>query len=178
MTVFLSGGCKNGKSTLAQRLAKSLAGSGALWYVATMIPQDEEDLARIRRHIQEREGWGFETLECGTGITKCLETVREADTILLDSVTALLSNEMFGLNGIFDPQAPERTARALLQLLDGVRNAVVVSDFLYADAGRYDYWTEVYRKGLAYVDAALAARSDVVAEACSGYVITHRGTLP
>lgn len=43
MTIFLSGGSKNGKSTLGERAARALAGEGPLWYVATMIPHDEED---------------------------------------------------------------------------------------------------------------------------------------
>lgn len=49
MTIFLSGGAKNGKSTLAQELVVKLSGAGKRYYVATMIPTDEEDLARIRR---------------------------------------------------------------------------------------------------------------------------------
>ena len=44
MTIFLSGGAKNGKSTLAQELAVKLSGAGKRYYVATMIPTDEEDL--------------------------------------------------------------------------------------------------------------------------------------
>ena len=38
MTIFLSGGAKNGKSTLAQELAVKLSGAGKRYYVATMIP--------------------------------------------------------------------------------------------------------------------------------------------
>ena len=52
MTVFLSGGAKNGKSTLAQHLAKALAAGGPLYYVATMIPHDREDHACIARHLR------------------------------------------------------------------------------------------------------------------------------
>ena len=56
MNVFISGGAKNGKSMFAQRAAKEMAEEkGApLYYVATMIPHDEEDEARIARHIRER----------------------------------------------------------------------------------------------------------------------------
>ena len=64
MTIFLSGGAKNGKSTLAQHLTRVLAKGGPMYYVATMIPHDAEDDARIARHLREREGWGFFTLEC------------------------------------------------------------------------------------------------------------------
>ena len=72
MTIFLSGGAKNGKSTLAQHLTRALAKGSPMYYVATMIPHDAEDNARIARHLQEREGWGFSTLECGKDITKSI----------------------------------------------------------------------------------------------------------
>ena len=44
-----------------------------LYYLATMIPVDDEDRARIKRHLKEREGWGFETIEQGQDICQCLE---------------------------------------------------------------------------------------------------------
>ena len=65
MTVFLSGGCKNGKSTLAEQIAVHLSRPGRLYYLATMIPHDEEDRARIARHVESRAGLGFQTVECG-----------------------------------------------------------------------------------------------------------------
>ena len=40
MTVFVSGGAKNGKSGFAQNLAVKLARGGKRYYVATMIPVD------------------------------------------------------------------------------------------------------------------------------------------
>ena len=71
MSTFISGGCKNGKSLYAQRVAR--AAGAPLYYIATMIPRDWEDDARIARHRAEREGWGFETLECGRSILSCLD---------------------------------------------------------------------------------------------------------
>ena len=68
MKIFFSGGCKNGKSTLAERSIKALAGDGPLYYIATMIPHDEEDRERIRRHVASRAGMGFETLEQGRNV--------------------------------------------------------------------------------------------------------------
>ena len=63
MTYFISGGAKNGKSTLAQELTVALAKGGRLYYVATMISTGAEDDDRIRRHIADRDGMGFETVE-------------------------------------------------------------------------------------------------------------------
>ena len=57
MSTYISGGCKNGKSFYAQRVAQ--AGGAPLYYVATMIPHDDEDRARIVRHRQARAGWGL-----------------------------------------------------------------------------------------------------------------------
>ncbi len=177
MTVFLSGGCKNGKSTLAERALQSLAGDGPLYYVATMIPHAEEDLARIRRHVAERRGMGFITLEQGQNILFCLDRAEERGAFLLDSVTALLSNEMFQ-GGTVDLEAGERVALDLRAFAERVEHAVFVSDFIYSDAGRYDEYTEEYRRGLALCDRTLAAVCDTVAEVCSGQVILHKGVLP
>jgi len=178
MTVLFSGGCKNGKSMLAQRTAKTLAGGGKLWYVATMIPHDEEDHARIHRHLREREGWGFETLELGQNIETCAQLTGGEGTYLLDSVTALLANEMFGSDGTVDLEATERTLAGLLHFLDTVEHAVLVSDGIYADARRYDAYTESYRRGLAMIDRALAKRCNAVVEVCAGVPYLHKGELP
>lgn len=43
MIVFITGGAKNGKSSYAQDLAVKLASGGKHYYLATMIPCDEED---------------------------------------------------------------------------------------------------------------------------------------
>ena len=112
MRVFISGGCKNGKSYYAQRVAKS---AGApLYYIATMIPHDHEDDARILRHRKERENWGFETIECGRDIQNVLNNADQNGSFLLDSVTALLSNEMFAPE--FRPDAAEKVTFSLCTL--------------------------------------------------------------
>ena len=175
MSTYISGGCKNGKSYYAQRVAKA---SGApLYYVATMIPHDEEDQARIRRHRDERAGWGFETLECGHDILDCLKNADLHGSFLLDSVTALLSNEMFTASGM-DEAAPARIADALEEFVRRAPNTVLVSDFIFSDAMLYDPWTEAYRRGLAFIDRRLAAACDNVIEVTSGQFIAHKGALP
>lgn len=175
MSTFISGGCKNGKSFYAQRIAKD---SGSpLYYIATMIPHDAEDDARILRHQNERDGWGFETLECGTDILSCLDYADLKGSFLLDSVTALLSNEMFAQDG-FHPEAAEKIAAELCRFVELAPNTVLVSDFIYSDAALYDEWTETYRRGLAYIDRALAKACDRVIEVVNGQIICYKGELP
>ena len=177
MTVFLSGGAKNGKSSLAQDLAVKLSGGGPRYYVATMIPVDEEDRRRIRHHVADRAGMGFQTVECGRRILSALDGVDRNGTFLLDSVTALLMNEMFQ-GGQIDRTAGERCARELSAFVRSVKNAVIVSDAIYSDAARYDEITELYRAALAMADRSVAEACDTVIEMVAGRPMIYKGGLP
>lgn len=172
MNVFISGGCKNGKSYYAQCLARRQAeeAGAPLYYIATMIPHDEEDHARIRRHLAERDGWGFTTLECGRNLLSLLQNpqVDPAGVFLLDSVTALLSNEMFDNEGHYDPDAAKRVRDQLLTFAAKTGSTVFVSDYIYSDACDYDTTVEAYRRGLAASDRALASACDRVIEISGG----------
>lgn len=179
MIVFVSGGAKNGKSGFAQDLAVRLARGGKRYYVATMIPVDEEDRERIRKHVADRDGLGFETIECGADLLSCLDYDTNG-SFLLDSVTALLQNVMFPRerNYEMDVDAAEKCAEDVITFAKNVANAVIVSDYIYSDAQRYDESTECYRKCLANIDRLLAKISDTVIEVSAGQLIFHKGGLP
>lgn len=191
MNVFISGGCKNGKSYYAQGIAKKMSSEQGvpLYYVATMIPGDEEDQARIARHIRERAGWGFTTIEQGRNICEALdecialtpkpqgealflgnepEAACCRGVFLLDSVTALLSNEMFLPGGEFNPGAGAKVARDLLEFAARTGSTVFVSDYIYSDSRIFDSYTEDYRRALACIDRALARECDQVVEVAYG----------
>ena len=177
MNILISGGCKNGKSYHAQELARDMAAQNGLplYYLATMIPHDAEDRARIRRHLRERDGWGFETIERGTDICAALcgttvsgQPVNAGGVFLLDSVTALLSNEMFRADGSVDLAAGVRLAEELTDFAQKTGNTVFVSDYLYSDALRFDDFTDHYREALACCDRALAKCCDQVIEVTYG----------
>ena len=179
MRVFITGGAKNGKSSLAQDVALALSKGGRHYYVATMIPADEEDQERIRRHLADRAGMGFETLECGKHILSCLETADKSAAFLLDSATALLLNELFPdpTDCRMDSSAAQRVADELAEFVRSVDNIVVVSDFIYSDAQHYDEVTREYRRGLALIDRTLAQVCDTVVEVCAGNLVVHKGDL-
>jgi len=178
MNVFISGGCKNGKSSLAVNLSKKIRKQNApLYYLATMIPVDIEDEARIIRHQQEREGCGFETVEVARDILTAVDKCDRHGVFLLDSVTALLANEMFTQDGKVKLDVYKKVAGDLIQLINQVDDIVIVSDFIYSDASIYDCITETYRNGLAYIDRQMAAACNVVIEACVGLNIIHKGKI-
>lgn len=179
MTYFISGGAKNGKSTLAQDLTVALSKGGKHYYVATMISTGSEDDDRICRHIADRDGMGFETVECFHNIMDCLETTDKDGVFLVDSVTALIQNSLFPVekNYEMDLLAAERCADELVEFAHTVRHAVFVSDYIYSDAERYAESTEMYRKCLADIDRRLAKVCDTVIEVSAGQPIIHKGDL-
>lgn len=183
MNVFISGGCKNGKSYYAQQVAQTMARQKELplYYLATMIPTDDEDRARICRHLQEREGWGFDTIEQGKDICSALngktlsgEKVNPDGVFLLDSVTALLSNEMFAPGGSVSLNAPSKVACDLAEFCRRTGNTVFVSDYIYSDTFKYEKLTEEYRRGLAHLDKILAAECDRVIEVAYGFIKEYK----
>ena len=176
MTVFISGGAKCGKSAIAQNIAVRLAAGERLCYVATMIPTGVEDGERIRKHLADRDGMGFETVECFHSI----ESIADKNiTFLVDNITSLMQNAMFppGKDYEMDIAAAERCAGELVAFAGNVRHAVFVSDYIYSDAERYSESTENYRKCLADADRKLAQICDVVIEVTAGSPIFWKGEL-
>ena len=196
MKIYISGGAKNGKSTIAQNEAVRLAAEKAvpLYYVATMVPSDDEDIARIERHRKEREGLGFETRERGKDISGLLGSCEEAEGVfLLDSVTALLANAMFPPNASegepwFKPNAAEEVAEDLEAFLSKVENAILVSDYIFADDGMDDGadlenmraeddavdYSGTYMRGLAYIDRRISGLCDELWEVSAGIAVKHK----
>ena len=177
MRILLIGGGKSGKSTMAQRLAAALSGDAPRYYWATMTPHDDEDLARIRRHVADRAGMDFITVERSFDLPAALPALDRHGTVLFDSVTACLACQMF-----FGPQpdaaAAARTARELLTVSRHPRHFVCVCDELWRDGVTYETWTETYRRGLADICRTLAAEFDAVAELSAGRVRMWKGELP
>ena len=160
MNVFIGGGCKNGKSHYAQELAKKMSEESGtpLYYVATMISTGREDDRRIANHVKDRAGMGFITLEQPTNLCNIAarSDVEMRGTFLLDSITALLQNEMFKLSGEYCPDAGEKVCADLRRFAGLVGNSVMVSDYIYSDGGNYDEMTENYRRSLAMCDRCAA----------------------
>ena len=167
MRILLTGGAKNGKSHLAQDLALALAAGGPHYYIATMIPTDDEDRRRIRLHLLDRDGLGFETIECGRSIGDVLLKAAGRGTYLFDSLTALLANEMFSREGT-DMGAAERILPEIRRVLETCEHMVVVSDGIFSDAAFYDEYTEAYREGLGLLQRETAAMCDIVLEMTAG----------
>lgn len=201
MKAYISGGAKNGKSTLAQNLAVlcskykevTIGADGLpeghdlrewelpLYYVATMIPTDEEDCIRIARHIKDREGLGFTTVERGKNISEIVPACEPRGVFLLDSVTALLANVMFppdSEDAWFNSNAAEEVIADLKAFIEKAENVIFVSDYIYGDpvcrsrteSDEIDC-TGTYIRGLACIDRTIASLCDRTYEVAAGIII-------
>ena len=177
MRILLIGGGKSGKSTMAQRLAAALSGDAPRYYWATMTPHDEEDVARIRRHVADRAGMGFCTVERSFDLPAALPEIDRRGAVLFDSITACLSEQMFP-GAVPDGTAGRRVTEELLAVSAHPAHFIAVCDDIWHGGEDYQDWTEVYVRSLADICRALAAEFDAVCEMTAGLPRLWKGALP
>ncbi len=97
---FIIGGARSGKSSYAERLAEE-SGQRVL-YIATAQALDDEMRARIQVH-QGRRPAGWQTRELPEDVGRQLQAQRiDADLVLLDCLTLLISNVVLKMSGNMD----------------------------------------------------------------------------
>jgi adenosylcobinamide kinase/adenosylcobinamide-phosphate guanylyltransferase len=179
--IYITGGCRSGKSIYAQRLAEGLS-SGCL-YLATAAPPNDADDAlreRIRLH-REARGQNWRTYEAPVGDNDALlaalpDICRPGETLLFDCLTLWAAGHMR------NEQAPSDFSARCDELLRGlwelacpviiVSNEVGMGVVPMSAAGRN------FRDmaGLAGQKTAAAATFAVLM--VSGLPLVLKGTLP
>ena len=129
-----------------------------------MIPYDDEDRKRIDRHLIDRKGWGFDTIEESSFFPNIEEKITGDDVLLIDSMTAYVQNIMFGDDDIVNDIRMEDIGNHVKRLSDIAGDVVVVSDYVFSDAIEYENLTERYREWLGRVHIDIADNADVVIE--------------
>lgn len=118
--LLISGGNGSGKSRYGEALLAKTAEKR--YYIATMEPQTEENHRRIQKHIAQRAGLNFITLELAVGVGKA--AVSADSVVLLEDVSNLLSNTLFGSHGTMEEAWQDILA---LQKRCGLLVAVTIS---------------------------------------------------
>jgi adenosylcobinamide kinase/adenosylcobinamide-phosphate guanylyltransferase len=121
--ILILGGARSGKSRFAQQLATEL-GERVL-FIATGVPMDEEMRRRIELHQKARpKTW--RTLETPTGVARAIgEHIKDADVVVLDCLTFLVSNLMD--NETEESEALEKEITAeLSELLEQKKSASLI----------------------------------------------------
>ena len=169
MIVLVSGGCKNGKSSFAENLVLSNAHSKK-YYIATMIPSDDEDEKRILKHRENRKNDNWITIEVKKSLSELL-VIQNDDYILFDSLTAYVlnhiifeSNNVENLDGDFDDTIVyNNIINELKTNVLNKSNVVFVTDYIYSVSSFHiDTYSYKYMKVLSNVCKYIAKVSDDV----------------
>ncbi len=126
--ILVLGGARSGKSLYAQQLATKLG--DRVLFIATGTPTDEEMRRRIELHQKARPNT-WRTLEVPTGVAKAIgEHIADADVVIVDCLTLLVSNLMDDAHNIEDMDALEnQITNELSQLLEQKKaNLIIVSN--------------------------------------------------
>lgn len=174
MVILILGGSASGKSAFAESAAVKLGGRRL--YAATMQPFDSECEARIARHREMRREKQFDTWEIYRGLREA-EIPAGYGTVLLECLSNLLANEMYGPEGWAGGDLVPRILEGLSRLAGAAGNLVVVSNEVFADGDRYDPETLQYMEFLGELNRRLAARADAVVEVVNGLPVFHKGVI-
>lgn len=167
MLILVMGKNGSGKSAFAEKLAVRLRETR--YYIATMRPYGTEDAARVQRHIAQRAGLGFITLELPYSVGDAV--IPAGAVALVEDVSNLLSNAMF------DKGASESEVLQDITMLYrrvGCVIAVTISEF---DDGDYNEETLRYIRALKWLNQRLCALADAVIEMREGTPAFRKGAL-
>ncbi len=103
------GGARSGKSRYAEQLG---AGQGRVVYVATAEAKDNEMADRIRRHRADRPA-GWATVEEPLDVASAIRAASQADVVIVDCLTLLVTNLLLKYENPCDPIAAERIDQAV-----------------------------------------------------------------
>lgn len=156
MLVLVVGGSGSGKSEFSEKLALRIG--KRINYIATMYPRGKEAVERIIRHRQLRKGKGFRLIEKYRDIHE----VDAQDTVIIECMSNLLANEMFGDN----PKDGQYIVDCIKKL--NCENIIVVSNNIFEDGIVYDEYTKKYIEQMSYINAKLAQMADKVIEVVAG----------
>lgn len=169
MLILVTGGSGSGKSEYAENEAQKLSAEKK-FYIATMIPWDDECRERIERHRKMRQMKSFETIECYRNIDK-ISLEEEAEVILLECMSNLAANEMFSGEDF----SVEKIIKGINHIAAISKHVIVVTNEVFSDGIVYDEETRKYQEFLGEINCRLAMMADKIVEVVCGIELVIKG---
>lgn len=186
MILLITGGSGSGKSEYAERRVKE-SGLPARYYLATMEVWGQEEQKKVERHRRLRRGKGFQTLEIPRHLEETeIHTEPSRTAILLECVTNLAANELFGPGQDWERMPEEQKEQLLLEaetrIMEGICSLerqcallVIVTGQVGQDGGDYDAGTRSYIRLLGEVNCRIAAIAQEMVEVVVGIPLILSG---
>ncbi len=176
MLIFVSGGVRSGKSSVAENLAiQCLSPRGRLLYVACGQRTDKEMDKRIFYHHQRRLQSGYQWITVEQFLDIGTVPVKQNDTILIDCVTTLLAGEFFREDKP-SYKAKERIVEGIIDLAQKAGTVVVVSNELSHEIP-FPGLTADYMKTLGLIHQQLVEKSDTAILVEHGISVVKKGKI-
>lgn len=167
MLILIYGGNGSGKSIFAERLVSRT--NGPRFYIATMVPQVEENETRIEKHRRQRAGLGFVTIEAPWQVGDL--PVEPDGVVLLEDASNLLGNLRFTANG-----TREQALAEIVRLSRRCRHLVVVS-ISGLEERAYTGETAAYIRDIQWLNEQLLALAEAAVELKDGKPICRKGNV-
>ncbi|MFD1360080.1 bifunctional adenosylcobinamide kinase/adenosylcobinamide-phosphate guanylyltransferase [Lentibacillus salinarum] len=177
--IFVTGGVRSGKSAYAEKMAVDLGkklGSN-LHYMACGVPSDEEMVARIARHREDRQNASapWKTWECPYHLQRIAKHFTKQDILVLDCVTTLLNNYLF--DRALDE--PEQVISCILMdvacLQENSAGLIVVSNEVAQGLTTEEPFTRMYQYILGNVHQGIVDQADTAYLVENGLPICKKG---
>ncbi|MBI2958569.1 MAG: bifunctional adenosylcobinamide kinase/adenosylcobinamide-phosphate guanylyltransferase, partial [Chloroflexi bacterium] len=121
--MLVLGGARSGKSRFAQETAHGL--SSRVLYVATAEPLDAEMATRITAHRQSRPA-AWKTIEAPRSVANSIRAgLADADVVVLDCLTLLVSNVLSRGNGAPDGESERAAVKEAEDILEVIEDSDV-----------------------------------------------------
>ena len=167
MIILIYGHNQSGKSSYAEDLISHM--DSKKYYLATMIPYDDDGIARINRHRAMRAGLGFVTIECPYDISDI--DIDHDSIVLLEDSSNLIANNIFDKHKKID------------DIIDDILALSKKCQYLFiiaidpVDSSLYDDETHMYIKDMLYCNKRLYDHSDIVIHMADSDSIIEKGDL-
>ena len=163
--ILISGSSGSGKSAYAEDLAATI--DLPRYYIATMVPQNEENEKRIEKHRRQRKGLGFHTIEEPCFVSRA--QVQSDSLVLLEDASNLLANMVFAEHGTAEDALSE-----ILLLRETCRHLLVVT-ISGLPEGAYEGEPAEYIRSMHWLNRQLLLAADEAVELRYGEPVKRKG---
>jgi len=176
--ILITGGCRSGKSSYAQKIAESVPGPKT--YIATCPCLDEEMAERIRKHKEARNA-SWLTVEETLDLAGALSLSAASPVILVDCLTLWINNLLYEAEvqgGEFREEDMIRQCRRVLDACLTISGKVI---FVTNETGMgivpADPLTRRFRDIAGRCNQSIAEKADSVVVMISGIPLTLKGDI-
>ena len=179
--ILITGGSGSGKSAYGEKRILE-AGEMTRYYIATMEVFGEEGRKKVERHKKLRQGKGFITIESPKDVGRVEKTGNNKLTVLLECVSNLTANELFGSSFGAELEPGRRTEALAEKICADIAKIDEAADFFAvitnevgSDGEMYEKETLEYIRLLGLVNCRLAKMASEVVEVVYGIPVMKKG---